>query len=91
MRKKNKITEQKIIYRYLNKLNFNKSETFNFNNDAAFLKKRKNKEIVVTNDTIVESVDFFKSDPKFGLKNWHPPDIGETTLAPCKLYSLNPE
>ena len=42
MRKKNKITEQKIIYRYLNKLNFNKSETFNFNNDAAFLKKRKN-------------------------------------------------
>ena len=63
MRKKNKITEQKIIYRYLNKLNFNKSETFNFNNDAAFLKKRKNKEIVVTNDTIVESVDFFKSDP----------------------------
>ena len=63
MRKKNNITEQKIIYRYLNKLNFNKSETFNFNNDAAFLKKRKNKEIVVTNDTIVESVDFFKSDP----------------------------
>ena len=63
MRKKNKITEQKIIYRYLNKLNFNKSETFNFNNDAAFLKKRKNKEIVVTNDTIVESIDFFKSDP----------------------------
>ena len=44
MRKKNKITEQKIIYRYLNKLNFNKSETFNFNNDAAFLKKRKSKE-----------------------------------------------
>jgi len=63
MRKKNNITEQKIIYKYLNKLNFNKSETFNFNNDAAFLKKKKNKEIVVTNDTIVESVDFFKSDP----------------------------
>ena len=63
MRKNNKITEQDIIYKYLNKLNFNKSETFNFNNDAAFLKKRKNKEIVVTNDTIVESIDFFQSDP----------------------------
>ena len=35
MRKKNKITEQEIIYKYLNKLHFNKSETFKFNNDAA--------------------------------------------------------
>ena len=63
MKKKFKISEQNIIYKYLNKLHFNKSETFNFNNDAAFLKKRINKEIIVTNDTIVESIDFFKSDP----------------------------
>ena len=54
--------ENDIIHRYLKKLNFQKKETFNFKNDGAFLKKKNNKEIVVTNDTIVESVDFFKFD-----------------------------
>ena len=54
--------EKDIIYRYLKKLNFQKKETYNFKNDGAFLKKKKNKEIVVTNDTILESVDFFKFD-----------------------------
>jgi len=54
--------EKDIIHRYLKKLNLKKEETFNFKNDGAFLKKKKNKEIVVTNDTILESVDFFKSD-----------------------------
>ena len=33
--------EKDIIYRYLKKLNFQKKETFNFKNDAAFLKKKK--------------------------------------------------
>ena len=55
-------SEKDIIHKYITKLNFQKKETFNFKNDGAFLKKKKNKEIVVTNDTILESVDFFKSD-----------------------------
>ena len=54
--------EKDIIHGYLKKLNFQKNETFNFKNDGAFLKKKKNKEIVVTNDTILESIDFFKFD-----------------------------
>ena len=56
------LSEKDIIYKYLRKLNFHKEETFDFQNDGAFLKNRKNKEIVVTNDTILESVDFFKLD-----------------------------
>ena len=58
--KKNKVISEKyIINKYLRKLNFNKVETFNFKNDAAYLKIPKNKQLVVTNDTISESVDFF--------------------------------
>ena len=56
------ISEIDIINKYLKKLNFHKKETFNFENDGAFLKTKKNKEIIITNDTILESVDFFKSD-----------------------------
>ena len=59
---KNKLlSEEYIINKYLKKLNFKKIETFNFNNDAAFLRIPKNKQLVVTNDTILESVDFFKN------------------------------
>ena len=57
------INENQIIYKYLKKLNFNKKESLNFENDGAFLKSKKNKDIVVTNDSISEGVDFFKNDP----------------------------
>ncbi len=68
--KKNKIiTEQFIIHNFLRKLNFNKKESFNFENDAAFLKIPRNKKIIVTNDTIIESVDFFKNDPPESIAN----------------------
>ena len=56
------LSENDIIYKYLNKLSFKKKETFNFKNDGAYLKYKKNKVIVVTNDTISESIDFIKSD-----------------------------
>jgi len=56
------LSEIDLIYKYLIKLNFKKKETFNFQNDGAFLNKKKDKDIVVTNDTIVESIDFFKND-----------------------------
>ena len=53
------ISESQIIDKYLDKLNFDKVETFNFKNDGAYLKSKKNKDIVVTNDSIIENVDFF--------------------------------
>ncbi len=62
MKNNNQISEKNIIHNYLSKLNDNKYESFNFKNDAAFLKVPKSTKIVVTNDTIVESVDFFKND-----------------------------
>ena len=62
-------SEDYIINKYLKKLNFNKEETYDFKNDAAFLNIPKNKKIVVTNDTILESVDFFKNDPPESIAN----------------------
>ena len=67
MNRNKKISEKYIINKYLRNLNFNKVETFNFKNDAAFLKIPKNKQVVVTNDIITESVDFFKNDPPESL------------------------
>ena len=69
MKNKSQLTEKKIINQYLNKLNFNKVETFNFKNDGAYLKTPKNKQLVVTNDTIVEDIDFFKNDPPESIAN----------------------
>ena len=69
MKKIKVISEKYIINKYLRNLNFNKIETFNFKNDAAYLKIPKNKQLVVTNDTISESVDFFKNDPPESLAN----------------------
>ena len=60
--KKKYLSEDDIINKYFQILNFNKPESFNFNNDGALLLQKKNKDIVVTNDTIIESVDFFKYD-----------------------------
>ena len=69
MKKNKKISENYIIHKYLRNLNFNKIETFNFKNDAAYLKIPKNKQLVVTNDTILESTDFFKNDPPESIAN----------------------
>ena len=69
MKKNKKISEKYIIDKYLRNLNNNKNESFDFKNDAAYLKIPKNMQIVVTNDTILESVDFFKNDPPESLAN----------------------
>ena len=62
--KKNKkiISENIIIDKFLKRLNFNKKETFDFKNDGALLKPKNYHDIVVTNDTIIENIDFFKKD-----------------------------
>ena len=65
----NIITEKKIINNYLNKLNFNKIGTFNFKNDAAYIKTLKNKKIVITSDSISEKIDFFKFDNPKSIAN----------------------
>lgn len=69
MKKNIKISEKYIIDKYLRNLSFNKKETFDFKNDASFLKIPKNKKLVVTNDSIVESVDFFNNDPAESIAN----------------------
>jgi thiamine-monophosphate kinase len=56
------ITESEIIEKYLKKLNFDKRESFGFKNDSAYLNSFKNKKTIVTNDSIIENVDFFKND-----------------------------
>tara|TARA_Y100001970_G_scaffold175445_1_gene213990 strand:+ start:1855 stop:2826 length:972 start_codon:yes stop_codon:yes gene_type:complete len=67
---KNKfLSEQYIINKYLKKLNFNRFESYNFRNDGAFFKIPKNNKIIITNDTIVENVDFFKNDPPKSIAN----------------------
>ena len=69
MRKNKIISEKYIIHKYLRNLHYNKIETFNFKNDAAYIKVPKNKQLVVTNDTILESTDFFKNDPPESIAN----------------------
>ena len=59
---KQTLSENFIIDNYLKKLNFRKKESFNFENDGAYLNVARDKKIVVSNDTIVEGVDFFSSD-----------------------------
>ena len=56
------ISENQIIEKYLKKLNFGKKESFGFNNDASYLNSFKGNKHIVTNDSIVENVDFFKND-----------------------------
>ena len=56
------ITESEIIEKYLKKLNFDKRESFRFKNDSSYLNSFKNKKTIVTNDSIIENVDFFKND-----------------------------
>ena len=66
MKKKlsNKIlSEKKIINNFFKRLNFNKTGTFNFENDAGYLNISEKYKTVVTTDTIVENIDFFSKDP----------------------------
>ena len=69
MQKNKIISEKYIIEKYLRKLSFNKVETFDFSNDGAYLKIKKNNKVIVTNDTIIENVDFFKKDPPESIAN----------------------
>ena len=64
MKKINKknLSENDIIYNYFSKLHFNKSETFKFYNDGAIIKSKKNNDLVVTSDSIIENIDFFEND-----------------------------
>lgn len=55
-------SEKLIIDNFFKKLNLNKTETFNFENDAAYLNINNIYKTVVTTDTIVENVDFFPND-----------------------------
>ena len=57
------LSEKFIINNFLKKLNLNTTGTFNFENDAAFLKTSSKIKTVVTTDTIVENIDFFTNDP----------------------------
>ena len=57
------LSEKFIIKNYFKKLNLNKSGTFNFENDAAYLNTSANNKTIVTTDTIVENIDFFPLDP----------------------------
>ena len=63
------LSEKYIINKYLKKLNFDKAESYNFSNDGAFFRIPKNNKLIVTNDTIIENVDFFKSDPPKSIAN----------------------
>ncbi len=56
------ISENIIINSLLKKLNFNKTGTFNFENDAGYLNISNNYKTVVTTDTITEKIDFFQND-----------------------------
>ena len=58
----NLFSEDQIIYNYLRKLNFNKKASLNFQNDGAYIEIKKKLDLVVTNDAIVENIDFFTSD-----------------------------
>jgi len=60
---KKKLSEKNIIDKFFKRLNFQKFETFNFENDGAFINIPKNYKTIVTTDTIVENVDFFSGDP----------------------------
>ena len=59
---KQTLSENFIIEKYLKKLNFKKKESFNFENDGAYLNVAKDEKIIVSNDAIVEGVDFFTND-----------------------------
>ncbi len=87
-----KLSEKKIINNFLKKLNFKKTGTFNFENDAAYLNISKNNKIVVTTDTIIENIDFFPKDPPESIAQKiicvNLSDISAMGAVP-KAYTLN--
>ena len=83
---KNKLSENFIINNYLKKLNLKKDGTFNFENDAGYLKLKKNKKLVITSDSISENIDFFKKDnPKSIAKK-----ITTINLSDLSAMGVNP-
>ena len=60
--KKKNLSEYSIINNYFKKLNLQKKESFDFENDGAYLNFSKKKKIIVTTDSIVEGIDFFPED-----------------------------
>ena len=54
--KKIQLTENFIINKFLKKLNFNKFNTFNFENDASYIESIKKQKIVITSDSISENM-----------------------------------
>ena len=58
----NNLSESIILNQYLKKLNYKKDGTYNFENDASYIKLKKLKKLVVTTDSISENIDFFKND-----------------------------
>ena len=63
------LTEKTIVNKYLKKLNLNNKGTFNFENDAAYIKINKKKKLVITTDSISENIDFFKFDDPKSIAN----------------------
>ena len=60
--KKKNLSEYSIINNYFKKLNLQKKESFDFENDGAYLNFSKKTKIIVTTDSIVEGIDFFPED-----------------------------
>ncbi|MBS56888.1 MAG: thiamine-phosphate kinase [Rickettsiales bacterium] len=94
MKKKvsDKISEKIIINRFLQKLNFNRLGTFNFQNDAGYLNISKIYKTIVTTDTISENIDFFQNDPPESVAQKlvcvNLSDLSAMGSAP-KAYTLN--
>ena len=87
------LSENFIINHYLKKLNFKKKESYNFENDGAYLNVSKNEKIVTSTDTIVEGVDFFTNDSADSIAHkiicYNLSDISSMGAAPyCFSLSL---
>jgi thiamine-monophosphate kinase len=61
------LSEKNIINKFFKRLSYNKSGTFEFENDAAYLNISQKYKTIVTTDTIIENVDFFSNDPPESL------------------------
>ncbi len=85
--KYNKLSsEENIINCYLKKLNFNKLGTYNFENDASYIKLLKNKKMVATTDSISENIDFFKNDSPLSIAN----KLVSNNLSDLSAMGVNP-
>ena len=69
MKNKNQqtLSENFIINNYLKKLNFKKKESFNFENDGAYLNISQMKKLLSAMILIVEGVDFFTNETQIQL------------------------